>query len=93
MNAPRSKVVTVGGREFVVRPPLVETQVQIESVTGEGWEGVVERARLILSRTAPDLTVEWLAKNADVVELRDVMEALQVVLGVKGSSTGEAPAP
>ena len=85
--------MVVGGREFVVRPPLVETQRQLEMETAEGWEGVVERVRLILSRTAPDVTVEWLDKNADVTELRDVMEALQVVLGVKRSDPGEAPAP
>ena len=94
MNAPRSKTVSVGGREFVVRPPLVETQRRLETETGDGWDGVVERVRLVLSRTAPDVTAEWLDKHADIAELRDVMETLQVVLGVKkDAAPGEVPAP
>ena len=93
MNAPRSKTVTVGGREFVVRPPLVETQRKLETELPEGWDGLVERVRLILSRTAPDVTSEWLNKNADVMEMSDVTAALQEVIGMKKAAPGEAPAP
>mgnify|MGYP003704170219 CR=1 FL=1 len=56
-------------------------------------DGLVERVRLILSRAAPDVTVEWLNANADVMEMSDVTAALQEVLGMKRSEPGEAPAP
>jgi hypothetical protein len=93
VNGPRSKNVTVGGREFVVRPMLVRVAEELQADKGE--DGIPKMCRVVaavLQRTAPDVTAEWLRENADVPELGDVMLALSEVSGGTASK-GEATAP
>ncbi len=93
MSAPRSKVVSVGGREFTVRPLIWRVAEEIRSMPASGAQGSTpEVCARILQRMAPDVTAEWLANNADTVEMLDVVRALNEVSG--GPTTqGEAPAP
>ena len=93
MSAPRSKNVMVGGREFVVRPMLVKVAEEIQADTTEdGLPKMRKVVALILQRTAPDVTAEWLRDNADVPELGDVMVALNEVSRASASK-GEAVGP
>jgi hypothetical protein len=93
VNGPRSKNVTVGGREFVVRPMLVRVAEELqEDTTPDGIPKMCKVVAAILQRTAPDVTAEWLRENADVPELGDVMKALSEVSGGTASK-GEAAAP
>jgi hypothetical protein len=91
MNAPRSKTITVGGREFVVRPLLAKVARDLADVKGEGMDQLVSVCALVLCRMAPDITPGWLMENADVAELGDVMAALSEVTA--GKSKGEAVGP
>jgi actin-like ATPase involved in cell morphogenesis len=94
MEAHRSKKVEVGGREFVVRPlrgkvardvlPAIKRETQLDEL--------VATVKVVLERTAPDVTEEWLLENGDLGEYRDVMEALKEVSGGKAEQ-GEAKAP
>ena len=93
MNAPRSKNVTVGGREFVVKPMLGKTARDLaSSEVPNGMDGLVKVVALVLQRTAPEVTAEWLLENGDVAEYGDVMAALAEVSG-GAASKGEAVGP
>lgn len=93
MNAPRSKTVKVGGKEFVVRPMLGKTARDLASAeTPAGMDGLVKVVALVLQRTAPEVTAEWLLENGDVAEYGDVMAALSEVSGGVASK-GEAVSP
>ena len=95
MEAVRRKTVEVGGREFVVRPLL--------GVVARDFYGIErpdEHTRLaamvakVLERTAPEVTEDWVLKNGDMAEYRDVMEALnEVTNGKKTAPAGEATGP
>jgi len=87
--------VTVGGREFVVRPMLGATQREMETAPPvSNTDGVVAFVAAILKRTAPEVSVEWLLANGDTTEYTDVMEAFrEVTTGRKEPAPGEAPAP
>ena len=93
MSAPRSKNVTVGGREFVVRPLLVRVAEEIQGdTTPDGLAKLLKITAATLQRTAPDVTIEWLRDNGDVPELTDVMNALAEVSG-GAPNKGEAVGP
>ena len=93
MNAPRSKQVVVGGREFVVRPMLGKTARDLAATeVPNGMDGLVKVVALVLQRTDPTVTAEWLLENGDVAEYGDVMAALSEVSG-GAASKGEAAGP
>ena len=93
MDAPRSKAVTVGGREFVVRPLLGRVARELQHLKREDNVGeLAATVAAVLKRTAPDVTEEWLLENGDMAEYGEVMQALAEVSGGK-KSPGEVPAP
>ena len=95
MNGPRSKNVTVGGREFVVRPALGIVQRELETTPPPtDTVGVCDWCAKVLKRGAPDITPQWLMENGDTAEYGDVIAAfVEVTTGKKATQPGEAPAP
>jgi hypothetical protein len=94
VSAPRSKNVTVGGREFVVKPLINRVADEVRGMKLDGsHRAVCEVAAKVLQRTAPDVTAEWLYDNTDTVEANYILEVANEVSSKDGGAKGEAPAP
>ena len=94
MGMERSKAVTVGGREFVVRPLLVKVAKEIgqRKEGDDSFDWLVKMVTKALQRTAPDVTEAWVVENADVAELNDVAQALNDISAMVPKK-GEAQSP
>lgn len=94
MSAPRSKTVSVGGREFVIRPLINRVADEVRTMKLDGsHRSVCEVVAKILQRTAPDVTAEWLYDNVDTSETSYVLDVANEVSGKGDMAKGEAPAP
>ena len=95
MSAPRSKTITVGGREFVVKPLINRVADEVRAAKYDGsHRATCEVAAKVLQRTAPDVTADWLYENTDTTEVTYVLEVCNEVSGNgSASGKGEAPAP